>query len=111
MSEKWLHHDIPLGTKVSFKNGGQVHVVDSYQTLLGPCPADCALDHDCYEEPYIVVREQRWTAYPLKDLEHIFDNPRGFGRKPTEAEKTPVEWRKPVQAGEPVCSDVASAAK
>lgn len=91
---EWLHHDIPLGTKVSFEGGSsRIYVVDSYQELLGPCPPDCSLDHDCYDEPYITVREESWKAFPLRELKHIFDQPNHMGRDATETEKTPVELR------------------
>ena len=93
--KEWLHHDIPLGTHVSFKSGHSlVYVVDQYQELLGPCPPDCSLDHDCYEEPYINVRQESWIAFPLSELLHVFDDPNGHsGRVATETEKTPVEQR------------------
>ena len=84
-----MKHCIPLGTRVSFKGIGSdslVYVVDSYQDVHGPCPPDCLVDHDCYDEPYITVRKQSWTAFPLSRLNHIFDES-GQGREATAKEK------------------------
>lgn len=74
-----MKHNIPLGTPVSFVGDAQVHIVDNYQELLGPCPPDCKEDHDCYIEPYICIRVQHWTAKPLSQLKTIFDE-NGKGR-------------------------------
>jgi hypothetical protein len=84
-------HTIPLGTKVSFGVTGHsiVYTISDYQTLLGPCPPDCNHDHDCYTEPYVHVTQTTGMAFPLSKLDVIFDQPR-FGRKPTQAELTPV---------------------
>ena len=67
-----MKHNIKLGTKVSFKGDSNIYVVDSYQDLLGPCSEDCKDDHDHYEEPYITVRQQSWTAFPLSKLQYRF---------------------------------------
>lgn len=82
-------HTIPLETSVSFGTG-RIYVVDQYQDVLGPCSPDCVLDHDCYEEAYITVREQSWTAFPLSELKLIFDE-NGFGRLATEWDKKVID--------------------
>lgn len=69
-----MKHTLPLETRVSFEGDGQIYVVDNYQDLLGPCPPNCTIDHDCYTEPYINVRVQHWTAMPLSKLRHVFDD-------------------------------------
>jgi hypothetical protein len=87
-----MRHIIPMETKVSFKfpvGGSLVYVVDSYPVLLH-CDPDCSLDHDHYEEPYICVRQESHTAFPLSQLDHIFDQPHHVGRKATVEERTPT---------------------
>lgn len=86
-----VKHSIPLGTRVSFENNPKIYFVDSYNTLIGPCSSDCPYDHDCYDESYMCVREESWTAFPLSNLKHIFDDPiHHIGRIPTLAEKLPI---------------------
>lgn len=85
-----LKHRLPLGTKVSFEGDAQIYRVASYQDVLGPCEPDCTSDHDCYEEAYMTVSKESWTAFPLSKLKHVFDHPNGHsGRDATEAERTP----------------------
>lgn len=86
-----MKHIIPIGTRVGFEGESTVLVIDGYQTLLC-CDTPCTIDHesDCYEEPYVHVRQETWYAVPLSKLRTIFDQPNHVGRKPTEAELTPV---------------------
>lgn len=88
-----MRHTIPLETHVSFgvEGGSRVYIVSDYSTVHGPCPSDCLYDHECYSEPYIVVRQETRTAFPLSKLETIFPAGERYGRRPTEAELTIVE--------------------
>lgn len=43
-------------------------------------------DHDHYTEPYIAVKQEIRTAFPLSQLRHIFDKS-GMGREATEEDK------------------------
>ncbi len=85
-----MKHQIPLGTKVTFEGGSQVYVVDSYQTLLhcDPSGDDCSvhMGEDCYYEPFVCVRQESWTAFPLSKLKTIF-LPNGIGREATFEDK------------------------
>jgi hypothetical protein len=74
-----MKHNIPLGTKVSFHGDSNIYVVDQYQTLLS-CEPDCKEDHDCYTEPCLCVRKQSWIAFPLSQIDYVFDED-GKGRK------------------------------
>ena len=67
-----MKHNIRLGTKVSFEGDSNIYIVDRYQDLLSPCSEDCKDDHDHYKEPYITVRQQSWTAFPLSKLKYRF---------------------------------------
>lgn len=84
-------HRIPLGTHVSFEGDAQIYVVDQYRDVIKACEPDCDLDHDCYEEPYICVKKEIWTARPLSKLKNIFDNPSHVGRAATTEEKVVYE--------------------
>ena len=84
-----MKHQIPLETRVAFAGDGNVYVVDGYTELLF-CEQPCPIGHesDCFEEPYISVRHETRTAFPLSKLETVFDK-EGLGRDPTKEEKTP----------------------
>ena len=84
-----LKHNIPLGTHVAFKGEYGVYIVTDYTTLLA-CEQPCNIPHEsgCFEEPYICVREEIRTSFPLSRLETIFGKD-SIGRKPTPAELTP----------------------
>lgn len=72
-----MKHNLPLGTIISV--GSICYEVVHYQTLLC-CDETCKHDHDCYEEPYITVRECGSKAFPISKINHVFDNPDGTGR-------------------------------
>ena len=76
-----MKHNISLGTPVSFLGNSTIYVVSDYNDLLGPCPKDCTVDHDCYDEPYIKVTEQIGHAFPVRNLSHIFNTQSGIGTK------------------------------
>jgi hypothetical protein len=80
-------HNIPLETHVSFEGEPYVYIVDGYQTVL-MCEPDCTLDHECYPEPYIRVRQEIGTAFPLSKLRTIFNPKTHVGRPPTELERS-----------------------
>lgn len=86
-----MKHRLPIGTHVSFVGDSAIYVVDCYSDLL-MCEGACSHDEgDCYTEPEICVRKSSWTARPLSQLLHVFDDPIGhMGRDATELEKTPI---------------------
>lgn len=81
-----MRHIIPLNTLVSFKGQGPCFRVVDYHNLL-MCSPDCDLDHDHYREPFITVRQETTLAFPLSQLEYIFDG--SMGRKPSPEESMP----------------------
>lgn len=60
------------GTSLAFDDDDSLVVKLDYQQLLGPCPADCSWDHNCYEEPYVAIVRETRTALPLSKLRHVF---------------------------------------
>ena len=65
------------GTAISYKSN--IYHVDYAELLM--CPADCPLDHDCYPEPYLAVKQIIGTAIPVSQIDAVWDNGRVIGRK------------------------------
>jgi hypothetical protein len=83
-------HAIPLNTAVAFEDEHKIFYVTDYQQVLECRPSgdNCPMHHgdDCYEEPYITVREEIRHAFPLSKLQLIFDPVTHVGRAPTVAD-------------------------
>ena len=76
-----MKHTIPLGTAVSFDGDSHIYIVTDYQTLL-VCDQPCDIPHesDCFDEPYITVKREIFTSFPLSKLRMTYDAKTHLGK-------------------------------
>lgn len=64
------------GKKISFHGESTVFVSEG--RIIPKCEVDCSMDHECYKEDYLCIKEETWTAKPLSRLGSVF-NKEGWG--------------------------------
>jgi hypothetical protein len=79
------YHNLAVDTAVSFEGSSDVYYT-TYNELL-TCDSKCTEDHDCFEEPHIVVEKRITTSFPISRLKHVFDQPNHMGRLATRFDK------------------------
>lgn len=76
-----MEHNIPIGSHVSFKNDPRILIVTSSRLLQ--CKENCDIPHesDCFDEPYIQLKQESFFSEPLSQLEYVYDPITHIGKR------------------------------